>query len=49
MSYTPALVRDIVYYWAITASDGISTVVGPVWRFATVGFERIYLPVVLRR
>ena len=47
-SYTPTLVTDTTYYWVITATDGISTVVGPTWRFSTAGFEYIYLPLVLR-
>ena len=35
------------YFWAITASDGLSTSLGPTWRFATVAappIYRIYLP-----
>jgi uncharacterized repeat protein (TIGR01451 family) len=48
-SYTPALTSAITYYWGITASDGISTSVGPTWRFTTVGFKYIYLPLVLRQ
>jgi hypothetical protein len=46
--YTPTLVTDSIYYWAIRASDGLSESVGPTWHFATVGLERIYLPVVLK-
>ena len=45
--YTPTLTMDTTYYWGITASDGISTSVGPTWRFTT--FKCIYLPLVLRQ
>jgi hypothetical protein len=47
--YTPTLITDTTYYWAITATDGISTSAGPTWRFSTVGWERVYLPLVLRQ
>ncbi|MCP4540728.1 MAG: hypothetical protein GY832_26620 [Chloroflexi bacterium] len=33
--YTPSLVTGTTYYWAITATDDISTVVGPTWSFTT--------------
>jgi hypothetical protein len=47
--YTPAiLITNTTYYWAITATDGISTSVGPVWHFTTVELEYIYLPLVMR-
>jgi uncharacterized repeat protein (TIGR01451 family) len=47
-SYTPSLVTNTTYCWVITATDGISAVVGPMWRFTTLGLQYIYLPVVLR-
>ncbi len=50
-SYTPtALVTNTTYYWVITATDDISTSVGPVWRCTTVGPVEypIYLPLMLR-
>ncbi|MBN2007421.1 MAG: right-handed parallel beta-helix repeat-containing protein [Anaerolineae bacterium] len=33
--YAPSLLTDTAYYWQITASDGLSTTVGPVWQFTT--------------
>lgn len=47
--YTPTLITDTTYYWAITATDGISTSVSPTWRFSTVGWKHVYLPLVLRQ
>jgi hypothetical protein len=41
------LTTGTTYYWAITATDGISTTAGPLWRFTT-GKYLIYLPLVLR-
>jgi len=46
--YVPTLIADTTYYWTITSSDGISMSIGPVWRFTTVGFKYIYLPLVLK-
>jgi len=51
LSYDPGtLVTSTTYYWRITASDGLSTTVGPLWSFATRSGEDffIYLPLVLR-
>jgi hypothetical protein len=31
----PTLVAGATYYWAITATDGLSTTAGPVWSFTT--------------
>lgn len=48
-NYTPAnIVADTTYYWAITATDGISRSVGPLWQFATAD-RFIYLPLVMRQ
>jgi hypothetical protein len=46
--YAPGLDPETLYYWRITASDGISQTVGPVWQFTTLSETRIYLPLVLR-
>jgi parallel beta-helix repeat protein len=46
--YIPSLESETMYYWRITASDGISTTVGPLWQFTTLTETRIYLPLVLR-
>lgn len=47
--YAPSLITDTLYYWQITATDGISATVGPVWQFTTVLDEkRVYLPLVPR-
>jgi uncharacterized repeat protein (TIGR01451 family) len=35
-NYAPgALLTDTTYYWVITATDSISTVMGPIWAFTT--------------
>jgi hypothetical protein len=47
--YTPSLITNTTYYWKITATDGISATVGPLWQFTTAAIERrVYLPLVLR-
>jgi uncharacterized repeat protein (TIGR01451 family) len=46
--YDPTLIADTTYYWAVTATDGISTTAGPTWRFRTVGPMRFYLPLIRR-
>ncbi|MBN2001941.1 MAG: hypothetical protein JXA21_01185 [Anaerolineae bacterium] len=33
--YTPSLAGETAYSWVVTATDGISTVVGPTWSFTT--------------
>jgi hypothetical protein len=45
-SYVPSLISDTAYSWMVTAADGISVSVGPLWRFVTVGpFQYwVYLP-----
>ncbi len=50
MSYTPILTINSAYYWSITATDGISISVGPVWQFVTTGpvQHKVYLPLVLK-
>jgi hypothetical protein len=49
MLYQPSLITNTTYYWKITATDGISTTVGPLWQFTTTAIEwRVYLPLVLR-
>lgn len=45
--YTPSLITSTTYFWQITATDGISTTVGPEWHFTTATDE-VYLPLVLR-
>ena len=52
-SYTPALVTGTIYYWRITATDGISESVGELWSFATSATassetNSVYLPIVLK-
>ncbi|MCP4540519.1 MAG: hypothetical protein GY832_25565 [Chloroflexi bacterium] len=47
-NYVPSLIAGTSYYWTITANDGTSTVVGPTWQFATLGFRCVYLPTVLK-
>lgn len=51
-SYTPSLISGTTYYWVITATDGISESVGPLWNFATEvtaagDTEFVYLPIIL--
>ncbi len=46
--YAPSLDPETLYYWQITATDGISETVGPVWQFTTLTETRVYLPLVLR-
>jgi len=47
--YDPGtLAENTKYYWSVNVSDGISTTVGPIWRFETVTRHYIYLPFVLR-
>ena len=58
ISYTKSGLDINEYHWwerfhlegaDITATDGISVTVGPVWQFSTAAREwRVYLPVVLR-
>ncbi len=49
MFYQPGLITNTTYYWKITATDGISATVGPLWQFTTATHERrIYLPLILR-
>ncbi len=45
--YTPTLTFGLSYTWQITASDGLSVTVGPVWHFTTAQ-RQLYLPIVLR-
>ncbi len=47
-SYTPTLEKNKTYYWRITASDGVSTTVGDMWRFTTTEQTYVYLPLVSR-
>lgn len=52
LSFDPGqLLTNTHYYWKITATDGISTTVGPVWDFTTRNEATIYhtyLPLVLK-
>jgi len=45
--YAPSLITGTTYFWQITATDGISTTVGPEWQFTTATDE-VYLPLILR-
>jgi hypothetical protein len=51
--FSPTLQYDQTYYWQITATDGLSTTVGPVWYFTTVDQPalpknfHLYLPLLL--
>jgi M6 family metalloprotease-like protein len=57
-NYTPPpisgslnLLENTHYYWVITATDGLSTTVGPTWSFTTTEateLQYIYLPVVIK-
>jgi hypothetical protein len=50
-NYAPSgLATGTIYYWVITATDGISTSVGSVWHFTTIGSDDyfIYLPLVVK-
>jgi hypothetical protein len=47
MLYAPSLITGTTYFWQITATDGISTTVGPEWQFTTAIGE-VYLPLTLR-
>jgi len=48
-TYHPGtLAPETQYYWAITASDGISVTTGATWSFQTAGGIAVYLPLVLR-
>ncbi|CAG0935431.1 hypothetical protein TFLX_04271 [Thermoflexales bacterium] len=52
LSFDPGqLLTNTHYYWRITATDGISTTVGPLWEFTTRSdaiIYRVYLPLVLK-
>ncbi len=48
----PGLISDTTYHWQITASDGLSLSLGPIWQFTTTAGEAVshtlYLPVVVK-
>ncbi|MFP4346384.1 MAG: alpha-amylase family glycosyl hydrolase [Anaerolineales bacterium] len=47
-AYDPGLLAPATtYHWQITATDGLSETVGPLWTFATHSY-RVHLPLVLR-
>jgi len=47
-TYDPGLLLPhMTYYWAVTATDGISITRSAVWRFTTVTEYTIYLPIIL--
>ena len=47
--YAPTMVTNTTYYWQITATDGLSDSVGPVWQFTTTATSgtKTYLPIIL--
>jgi len=45
----PALSCGTHYYWQVAARDACASSPGPLWEFATLPCERIYLPVILQR
>ncbi|HEY4720903.1 MAG TPA: glycoside hydrolase domain-containing protein, partial [Anaerolineae bacterium] len=48
--YAPMMITNTMYYWRVTATDGISSTIGPVWQFTTIANERrAYLPIVLKQ
>jgi hypothetical protein len=48
--YSPNMITNTTYYWRITATDGISQTIGPVWQFTTSAHEQlVYLPLVLKQ
>ncbi|MFN8598691.1 MAG: DUF4091 domain-containing protein, partial [Anaerolineae bacterium] len=45
--YAPSMLTNTLYYWRVTASDGLSQTIGPLWQFTTIAVEqRVYLPLV---
>jgi M6 family metalloprotease-like protein len=52
LSFSPGqLLTNTHYYWKVTATDGVSITVGPLWEFTTrteATIYRIYLPVALK-
>ena len=52
LQFSPGqLLTSTHYYWKITATDGVSQTVGPLWEFTTrndADIYRIYLPLVLK-
>lgn len=52
-NYTPSLISGTTYYWIITATDGISESISPLWSFtteaaATIDTKYVYLPVIIK-
>jgi hypothetical protein len=52
LSFDPGqLLTNTHYYWKVTATDGVSVTVGPLWEFTTRSdaiIYRVYLPLVLK-
>jgi hypothetical protein len=48
--YSPAMLTSTTYYWAITATDGISSSAGPMWQFTTSAATTLtlHLPLILK-
>lgn len=48
--YIPSLLTSTIYYWIITATDGISESAGGLWSFTTSSNDLsfVYLPIVLK-
>jgi hypothetical protein len=45
--YAPPMITNTLYYWQVTATDGISQTLGPLWQFTTIVSEQhVYLPLI---
>jgi hypothetical protein len=48
--YAPPMLTNTTYYWQITATDGLSSSVGPLWQFTTSTETslKLHLPLILK-